>query len=314
MEAILHEVDELSRQLRADCSESAAVNVAAGRVKAGRWLVEHSSPSEPFVAERDRFADVEGFPEIAAADLDVERLASGLQHHGGLHVRGFFNADQVSVLRGHLDTAIEFRANLDTMDPAAREDAFRQTAQLGMLSVAPKALADMIAIYDCNGFSQVVRAYLGDHPVLLTHRTKLKRNTTEGGIPWHQDAAFYFGTLNAVNVWSALTPAGENCPALEFVPRGMTEVVGFSRETLARLEEPPPVDYSTRLPAHVIGEILDQTPPAAPVLESGDALLFDEMTLHRTGLKPWTEPSRDVSITWFFAPSRFPRDGTPMAL
>ncbi len=52
----------------------------------------------------------------------------------------------------------------------------------------------------------------------------------------------------------------------------------------------------------------------APVLEAGDALLFDEMTLHRTGVTGWKVPLRDVAITWFFAPSRFPRDGTPIAM
>ena len=48
-----------------------------------------------------------------------------------------------------------------------------------------------------------------------------------------------------------------------------------------------------------------RTPPYTAVLEPGDAIMFDEMTLHRT-VAPWTLPYREVAVTWFFAPAEVP--------
>ncbi len=307
MEVAVRELDALSRGIGPDAPEPALIEVARARVKAGRWLVEHAPEATRYVSDRDCFAGVSGLPDVAASDLDVERLASGLQYHGGLVVRGFLSGDEVAVLRQHIDDAERFRARFDSLDAVEREKLMRMTIELGMLGMTPAALAEILAIYDTNGFSRLARAYLGSRPVLMANRTKLRRGTTESGLPWHQDAAFYGGPVGAVNVWSALTPVGDCCGAVEVVPRRMDGVVGFPGDALANLEAPPPLDYSLGLPVSAIRRILDETPLAAPVLEPGDAMVFDDMTLHRTGTAPWTVPSRDIAITWFFEPARFPR-------
>ena len=50
-----------------------------------------------------------------------------------------------------------------------------------------------------------------------------------------------------------------------------------------------------------------------PVFEAGDALLFDEMLLHRTAIEPEMTHERYTLESWFFAPSHYPHDQIPIA-
>jgi hypothetical protein len=45
---------------------------------------------------------------------------------------------------------------------------------------------------------------------------------------------------------------------------------------------------------------------ARPRFEAGDALLFDERFLHKTGVSRGMTRPRHAVEAWFFAPSRFP--------
>ncbi|NND67363.1 MAG: hypothetical protein HKN19_07240, partial [Halioglobus sp.] len=46
----------------------------------------------------------------------------------------------------------------------------------------------------------------------------------------------------------------------------------------------------------------------------GDALLFDEMALHRTGVDASMTKNRYAMEMWFFAASMFPHDQVPLYL
>ncbi|NND66331.1 MAG: hypothetical protein HKN19_01975 [Halioglobus sp.] len=50
------------------------------------------------------------------------------------------------------------------------------------------------------------------------------------------------------------------------------------------------------------------------MLGPGDAVLFDELALHRTGVSPSMTETRYAIEMWFFAPSMFPRDEVPLYL
>jgi len=270
------------------------------RLEAGHWMVTTAARERPFVPAADRFAGTVELPEIEHCDLDVQNLAGGLLFHGALVVRGFFTRDDVALLQSHLESML-----------AARDTTVAEGVALGYFSVSPLALADLLTIYRSRGFSDTLRTYLGGRPVMHAHRIKLTRNARAAGLPWHQDGAYYLGQCHSVNAWVALTEVGANCPGLDIIPRRLDEVLGFTPEMLANLDRPPALTYLKDRPPQPLSDILDKTRASTPILDPGDAVLFDEMTLHRTGVAPWKVPSRDLATTWFFAPSRYPRTDYP---
>jgi Phytanoyl-CoA dioxygenase (PhyH) len=300
---VLDELDEAVRRVGPDPIPDESLRLARMRLEAGRWMVTTATRERPFVPDADRFAGMVDLPEIEHRDLDVEQLAGGLLFHGALVVRGFLTQDEVALLQGHLDSML-----------AARDSTVAEGAALGYSAVSPPALADLLAIYRSRGFSDTLRTYLGGRPVMHAHRIKLKRNVREFGLPWHQDGAYFLGRCQAVNAWVALTEVGANCPGLDIVPRRQDEVLGFTPEMLASLDRQPELAYLKDRSPQRLSDILDTTRESTPILQPGDAVMFDEMTLHRTGTVPWNVPSRDVALTWFFAPSRYPRNGSPVAL
>ncbi len=51
---------------------------------------------------------------------------------------------------------------------------------------------------------------------------------------------------------------------------------------------------------------------ARPAFAPGDALLFDHLTLHRTGVGPGMSRDRYAIESWFFAPSTYPQAQVPL--
>jgi hypothetical protein len=256
----------------------------AERVEGGRELLRAapSPPARPFEAAEDLFPDEEGLPDLHLSDLTLDRLASGIQHHGGLVVRGLMNRAQVDQLRAFVETG-----TLRVKVKLATEEMDRMLA----------ALSD---VYRSQGVLDLVERYLGEAPVGFASRTVIKRNEPSAGLPWHQDASFFGGPCGSLDIWTALTDCGRDCPSLMLVPRRMDHVVDVTQTT---------VDTSATVEDHVADLV---TRAVRPVLEPGDAIILDEMTLHRTG-SGWKVPFRDVAVTWFFAPSRLPESrSTPM--
>ena len=50
-----------------------------------------------------------------------------------------------------------------------------------------------------------------------------------------------------------------------------------------------------------------------PIFEPGDALLFDELFLHQTGIDPAMAKPRLAIESWFFGASRFPGTYVPLS-
>ncbi len=55
-------------------------------------------------------------------------------------------------------------------------------------------------------------------------------------------------------------------------------------------------------------------PILRPIFEPGDALLFDELFLHKTASDPEMRNPRYAIENWFFGASAFPGDYVPLAL
>jgi hypothetical protein len=50
-----------------------------------------------------------------------------------------------------------------------------------------------------------------------------------------------------------------------------------------------------------------------PIFKPGDVMLFDELFLHSTAADPGMTQTRYAIETWFFGPSAFPSEYTPLA-
>jgi hypothetical protein len=228
-------------------------------------------------------------PEVDRSGLDAATLGRALSHNGALLVRGLLDQSQVSWSR----------ANIDAVEAEAEQGADQN------IQVPDRAsrLEDLLAMYRAIGLHDVLEGYLGARPVILAERTRLHRD--RAGLPWHQDAAFFRGVLGPVNVWVALTPAGVDRPGLEVIPRTFGQVFGTEGGTY------PGLDYGAGLDRDFIDGIAGDHHPVTPVFEPGDALLFDDMTMHRTHVTPAMDRLRDVLVCWFFAPDRLPEISYP---
>ena len=179
---------------------------------------------------------------------------------------------------------------------------------------SPAMLQCVIDALTGSGVIGHIEAYMGERPALSVAKSTLRRVSTAPRMhalsprfeenPWHQDGAFLGRDTRAVNVWVALSPCGVDAPGLD--------VVGTR------------VPYIVQTHSH--GAVLDWTvgdglvrileeggaPIQSPVFAPGDALLFDQMMLHRTGLRTGMTQDRWALETWFFAPTDYPLDRVPL--
>lgn len=269
-------------------------------VELGRLRMAHA---EPAVAEAppadDLFHGDLGLPEIHGSELSAATLGAGILHHGALLVRQLYDPAQLARL-GAL--AAEYREGNHTKHT--------------LLLDTPKALLEIIQIYQDCGLTDAVRGYLGEAPVLMAQRAKLRQHLVErkpygGGLGWHQDVAFFGRKSYAVNCWAAVSRCGDRSPGLEVIPRRVEELIGWNPADGAA-----PVSYGRALTDEDIELICGESSVASPVLEPGDAILFDEMTFHRTARVQGEGEFHDqlVTISWFFRPSGIPEHRTPIAV
>jgi hypothetical protein len=118
--------------------------------------------------------------------------------------------------------------------------------------------------------------------------------------------AFLGRGLRAVNLWLALTDCGgddSDAPALDIVPRRFDGVVPTGT---------PGAPFETFVSPAMVDEVRGELPVLRPRFAAGDALLFDDLFLHQTGVSPGMSQERYAVESWFFAPSTLPDDQIPL--
>jgi hypothetical protein len=270
--------------------------------------------------------DLIGIPAVTPEELTKERLASGIVHHGALRVNGLASQDQVVLLRDDIDRAIEghdawregagpeahspwFVPFVPDGDNAARADArfARQWVRSGggaWLVDSPRAVFDVLQVFDDVGLRRVLTEYLGERPAFSVSKSTLRRVPLDlTGADWHQDGAFLGKGIRTINVWLALTDCGVDAPGLDVVPRRINEIL----ETGTR-----GAWFDWSVGQEIVDEVSADAPVVRPTFTAGDALLFDEHNLHRTALSPSMTHERYAIESWFFAPSCYPADQVPI--
>jgi hypothetical protein len=287
----------LTQENREHPSQQREEDLVQLRMTAGRLLCKQEKPTRPVIPCFDNlFAGIKGIPEVSRQELNRDTLAAGILAHGALLVRGFYSKSEVTFLNS-LAESCKSALPRDEVSTA----------------IWAKTLFTLLEFYTGNGLLEAVSEYTGVQPILLAERLKLREHHSGrdnySAIPWHQDVNFFGGKSFAVNCWAAVTSCGETNPGLGIIPSRCDRRVGWEKELGIA-----PVNYGNSIEERVIDELVAKYPPVYPVLQPGDALLFDEMTMHKTAPRPWKQKKQIVTISWFFSPAGFPERGTPLAV
>jgi hypothetical protein len=267
---------------------------------------------------RDPFPGlVDEIPEIRPSELTAERLGGALQNHGSLIVRGLLPAERMPSYVDDIERTFAARqagAGAEQSLYAPLEPVDGQTLAFArafvgdftiLMADAPHFLARWMDEIDDRGVLGAVSDYLGERPVLLANKMTLYRLPHNPGSQWHQDGAFLGGTsIRTVNLWVACTECGVDAPGLDIIPWRLNEIVATG--THGSL-----FDWSVG--DGLAEQLAGSRAFSSPHFKPGDAILFDQLCLHRTGFRPGMTRGRHAIETWLFAPSHY-RDGVPLVI
>lgn len=234
-------------------------------------------------------------------------ILSGIESTGCLLVRELFDEETVQRLTLAIERAFQSRERSrgGATDPETRssyhelEDvrwgggrAFLDEAAI-LAADSPSGFFDVMEAFTNAGVIEVVAQFMGERPALSVEKTVLRRASPLFVAAWHQDGAFLGTEIRSLNVWVPLSPCGRDAPSLEFVPRRVDHLL------------PTGHFYDWDIADVTVAE---QHPLEAvlPEFDPGDALFFDHLFVHRTGITPWMKGTRYGLESWFFAPSAFP--------
>jgi hypothetical protein len=313
----LDAIEELTRANR-ECPDPAVeARLVALRNQAFVHVTSDSAVRSARPDPLDFFRDGPRPPETAGGELTVDIVRSAISHHGSLLVRELLPAADVARLVEDADRAFEAKS-AHAMSPSAGSPWYRHFEATESLDIerwsverydgvfvadSPRTLFDLIAAYKAAPIGAIITEYLGERPALSVKKTTLRRATARTGSEWwHQDGSF-LGRVGSLNIWLSLSHCGENSPSLDIVGRRIDDILetGTEGADLGWSIGQPVVDRAAQ------GAI------TRPIFRPGDALLFDELLVHRTGISPLMTETRSAVEAWFFAPSAFPdQQGIPL--
>lgn len=312
--ACRNQLDLSCLKLLAECRYQAYVAEPPRSSAGGAWA--------PAMA--DLFADVEGIPEIGAAQLDARSLAEGIRQHGALLVRGLLSATRAAQLAAGIEQALQvcqawYRDGGELPDtpwysrlPLAEdcELAVARNWVEGAGGVwaadSPRMLYELTELYGASGVLAAIAGYFGERPMLSVGKSTLRRvPATQGVADWHQDGAFMGSDIRSVNVWLSLSHCGEDASGLELLPRRVPAVLPTGSHG---------AHFDWSVGPGMVEQAAAGVATVSPVFAPGDALLFDHFFLHRTGVPPGISKPRYAIESWFFAPSAYPAQQVPLWL
>lgn len=285
------------------------------------FAVRHDAPVGPWPPPvEDVFAGIDRIPELNAIDLSVATLRSGILGHGSLIVRGLFDSTTCTRLRESIPLAFAAYDQFEDEGADAKGGPWywplhtttgiveRPWAREGggvLAADSPRILFDLLNTLESTSVPDLLSAHFGERPALSVRKTTLREVPPDARTSWHQDGAFLGEGIRTVNVWVALSPCGVDAASLDVVPRRLDYIVPTGTD--GAVFDWSVSDMSAELAA-------DGHPIVRPVFEPGDAILFDEMFLHRTGAGPGLTKPRYAVEMWFFAPSTYPMAQIPLLL
>jgi hypothetical protein len=321
LDELLEDVESTTRANREHRDLGTDRRIIRLRHLAGIQLIERA-PADPDFATPDTSAlpNGPGPVEIGPAELTPEILRAAILRDGCLLVRGLVERDEALRLAGDIDQAFEARAALAAGESAPEgyyeefepDPSFHQLIKRdwieaggGVLAAdSPTVLIDTLDALDRVDFPSVVHGYLGERGAISAQKTTLRKADPSVPGAWHQDGKF-LGDVHALNLWLSLSRCGDEAPGLDIVPRRLDHIVAAGTEGMA-------LDYLVS--DETVKEAAGDVDVLRPIFEPGDALLFDDLFLHQTGSDPEMPKPRYALESWFFGPSAFPNDYSPVAV
>jgi len=291
------------------------------RHRAGMGLVD-APPHRAGRPEPDfgALGDDGGVPAVAPGALTPEAVRAGILRGGCVLVRELVPRPDAQRFAKQIERAFRERERHDggqrfddglysEFEPDARyeEPIARQWIKSGggLLAVDSPALsAALLELFRGAGLPPLAESYLGEPALVAADKSTLRRADPAVSGGWHQDGKF-MGEVNALNVWLSLSHCGDVAPGLDIVPRRFSEHVTTQTDE-AFLDNV----VSQRMAEEAAGD----TPILRPIFEPGDALLFDDLFLHKTASDPSMPNPRFAVENWFFGPSAFPKDYIPLTV
>lgn len=273
-------------------------------------------PDEP---ARPRLAD--GLPPLDKAWLSAEAMRDAILRYGAAYVPGLLTGSEAAELRQLIDDAFAAHdrhrdgAPLDAIDPAWQPFPIAVDKELAgtrgwvrdgggvWTGESPRALFRFLDILEGAGVRDLVQAYLGERPALSLGKSTLRRVPLDSGGEWHQDGAFLGTGIRTINLWVTLTDCGVDAPGLEVLPRRLDGLAATGTHGTW---------FDWAVAPSAAEDAADGVPFLWPEFRAGDALLFDELFLHRTAVAPTMSKERHAIETWMFAPSVYPGDQIPL--
>jgi hypothetical protein len=259
-------------------------------------------------------------PDIPASALTPGLLRAGILRDGCLLVRGLVRRRSARAFAAEIERSFQERDRFEAggiaapglyeeFTPQERFDPYlgRPWIKMGggvYAADSPTLSFRMLELFDAAGLPALVAGYLGEPALMSVHKSTLRRADPSVPGAWHQDGKF-MGQVRSLNLWLALSRCGDEAPGLDIVPVRLDDLVQTQTDE-ATLD----VLVSQRMAEQSAGERGVQR----PIFEPGDALLFDEMFLHKTGSDPAMPKPRYAIENWFFGGSQFPSAYAPIAV
>lgn len=319
---LLATIDELTSANRAQPDAAREYRLVTTRNRAfdqldrtsafSSWPPGDRGPDEPALGR---------IPVVVPTELTAEVLRHHITTEGCVLVRGLAGPATVELLVEGIDHALREWGSLrrpyakptgspwfDPLDvDAAAQAALGRTWVTnsgGLLTAdSPRVLFRLLEALETAGLRRVVHEYLGERPALSANKCTLRRVPVDTDAGWHQDGAFLGSEIRALNIWLALSPCGRDAPGLDVVPRRFDHIVETGTHGSY---------FDWAVGSQLVEYLARETPVVRPEFEAGDALLFDDLMLHRTATEPTMTKHRDAIETWCFAPSAYPKGHVPI--
>jgi hypothetical protein len=270
-------------------------------------------------ADGDRLPAGDALPEIGPEALDAGVLRAAILRDGCLLVRQLIAPEQAARFAAEIERAYAERDRAQSGEEArdGYYEEFEPDERFGgvlwrqwikeggglLAADSPRLCFQMFELFASAGLPELVAAYLGEPPVISVHKTTLRKAEPDVSGEWHQDGKF-MGPVRSLNLWLSLSRCGDLAPGLDLVPRRLEHYLATGTEGAA-------LDWT--ISELEVERAADGVGVIRPVFEPGDALLFDELFLHKTGSDPQMPNPRFAVENWFFGASAFPADYAPLA-
>jgi phytanoyl-CoA dioxygenase PhyH len=290
------------------------------RHAAGARLVDTASSAPQFITSELAELPPEVMPGFTPEALTPELLRAAILRDGCVLVRGLVPRGWAEEFAAKIDRAFDERLRVgagqaadpryyDEFQPHERfgpvDSRLWITAGGGLLAAdSPMLSFEMTEMFNQVGLPALVSAYLGEPALISVHKTTLRKAEPSVSGAWHQDGAF-MGPVRALNLWLSLSRCGDEAPGLDIVPRQLGEYVASGTEG---------ADLSWTISDQQVNAAAGEAGVVRPIFEPGDALLFDEVFLHKTGSSPEMPKPRYAIENWFFGASAFPTEYAPIAI